>query len=141
VTSSRSSAPLADAPTRKECERGRDALYARPRGLGQTPAAACLERDWQDFVTFYDLSEEHWVHLRTSNPIESIFSGVRLRTNASKRLRVREKRVLSPVKCVKAGWVAIVAVVVVVPSHVITRSRSPAAAPPPDSRVSPATRR
>jgi hypothetical protein len=30
------------------------------------------------------------VHLRTSNPIESIFSGVRLRTNASKRLRVRE---------------------------------------------------
>jgi hypothetical protein len=30
------------------------------------------------------------VHLRTSNPIESIFSGVRLRTNASKRLKVRE---------------------------------------------------
>jgi len=38
----------------------------------------------------YDFPEEHWVHLRTSNPIESIFSGVRLRTNASKRLRVRE---------------------------------------------------
>jgi hypothetical protein len=108
----------------------------RLRGLGQTPAAACLERDWQDFVTFYDFPEEHWVHLRTSNPIESIFSGVRLRTNASKRLRVRENRVLSPVKCVRAGWVGIVA-----PSHVITRSRSPAAAPPPDSRVSPATRR
>ena len=32
--------------------------------------------------------EEHWVHLRTSNPLESIFSGVRLRTDASKRLRV-----------------------------------------------------
>jgi transposase-like protein len=65
-------------------------VYARLRGLGQTPAAACLERDWEDFVTFYDFPEEHWVHLRTSNPIESIFSGVRLRTNASKRLRVRE---------------------------------------------------
>jgi transposase-like protein len=38
----------------------------------------------------YDFPEEHWVHLRTSNPIESIFSGVRLRTNASKRLHVRE---------------------------------------------------
>jgi hypothetical protein len=34
--------------------------------------------------------EEHWVHLRTSNPIESVFSGVRLRTNATKRLQVRE---------------------------------------------------
>ena len=43
-----------------------------------------------DFVAFYDFPEEHWVHLRTSNPIESIFSGVRLRTNASKRLKVRE---------------------------------------------------
>lgn len=81
---------LAEAPTRQECERRRDALYGRLRGLGQTSAAACLERDWDDFVTFYDFPEEHWVHLRTSNPIESIFSGVRLRTNASKRLRVRE---------------------------------------------------
>ena len=81
---------LAEAPTRQDCERRRDALCAWLRAQGQEPAAACLERDWQDFVTFYDFPEEHWVHLRTSNPIESIFSGVRLRTNASKRLRVRE---------------------------------------------------
>ena len=81
---------LAEAPTRQECERRRDALVARLRGLGQLPAIACLERDWEDFVTLYDFPEEHWVHLRTSNPIESIFSGVRLRTNASKRIRVRE---------------------------------------------------
>ena len=60
------------------------------RARGQEPAAACLERDWADFVTYYDFPEEHWVHLRTSNPIESIFSGVRLRTNASKRLRIPE---------------------------------------------------
>lgn len=81
---------LAEAPTRQECERRRDALCARLRDLRQEPAAACLERDWEDFVTIYDFPEEHWVHLRTSNPIESIFSGVRLRTNASKRLKVRE---------------------------------------------------
>jgi putative transposase len=81
---------LAAAPTRQECERRRDALCARLRELGQEPAAACLERDWEDFVTIYDFPEEHWVHLRTSNPIESIFSGVRLRTNAAKRLKVRE---------------------------------------------------
>ena len=81
---------LAEAPTRQEWERRRDGLCAWLRARGQEPAAACLERDWDDFVTYYDFPEEHWVHLRTSNPIESIFSGVRLRTNASKRLRVPE---------------------------------------------------
>lgn len=49
-----------------------------------------LLRDWEDFVTFYDLPAEHWNHLRTSNPIESLFAGVRLRTNVAKRTRRRE---------------------------------------------------
>jgi transposase-like protein len=81
---------LAEAPMRQECERRRDQLCARLRAQRQAAAADCLERDWEDFITFYDFPQEHWVHLRTSNPIESIFSGVRLRTNASKRLHVRE---------------------------------------------------
>ena len=83
-------AALAEAPTRQECERLRDGLCTWLRARGQGHAAACLESDWEDFVTLYDFPEEHWVHLRTTNPIESIFSGVRLRTNASKRLRVPE---------------------------------------------------
>jgi transposase-like protein len=78
------------APTRAECTRLRAELCQRLRLQGQDDAAACLERDWEDFVTFYDFPEEHWVHLRTTNPIESIFSGVRLRTNAARRIRVRE---------------------------------------------------
>jgi transposase-like protein len=81
---------LAEAPTRQECEQRRDRLCAKLRAQRQGQAAECLERDWDDFVTFYDFPQEHWIHLRTSNPIESIFSGVRLRTDASKRLRVRE---------------------------------------------------
>jgi putative transposase len=81
---------LAEAPSRQECERQRDALSARLRAQGQAQAAACLERDWKDFVTFYEFPQEHWVHVRTSNPIESIFAGVRLRTQATKRMRVRE---------------------------------------------------
>jgi len=81
---------LAEAPTRQECERRRDHLCAKLCAQRQGQAAECLERDWDDFVTFYDFPQEHWIHLRTSNPIESIFSGVRLRTDASKRLRVRE---------------------------------------------------
>jgi len=78
------------APERTECERLRDQLCGYWREIGQIPAAECLERDWEDFVTFYDFPEEHWVHLRTSNAIESIFAGVRLRTNGTKRMHVRE---------------------------------------------------
>ncbi len=43
-------------------------------------------RDLDDFLTFYDFPQEHWLHLRTTNPIESVFAGVRLRTNVTKHL-------------------------------------------------------
>jgi putative transposase len=78
------------ADTQAECERLRDEYVAELRALSQSRAAECLERDWADFVTFYRYPKEHWVHLRTSNPVESIFAGVRLRTNAAKRMRQRE---------------------------------------------------
>lgn len=81
---------LYNAPNRAECERLRDLLSGHWRAIGQIPAAECLERDREDFVSFYDFPEEHWIHLRTSNAIESIFAGVRLRTNGTKRLHVRE---------------------------------------------------
>lgn len=81
---------LYSAPNRAECERLRNQLCAHWRALDQVPAAECLERDWDDFVTFYDFPEEHWIHLRTSNAIESIFAGVRLRTNGAKRTHVRK---------------------------------------------------
>ncbi len=61
---------------------------ARRSGLGRRRRPPGAGRD--DFTTIYDFPQEHWVHLRTSNPIESIFAGVRLRTDAAKRLRVRE---------------------------------------------------
>ena len=57
------------------------------RAQGQAAAADCLERDWNDFITFYDFPQEHWSHLRTSNPIESIFAGVRLRLLADRARR------------------------------------------------------
>ncbi|CBE67185.1 MAG: hypothetical protein F9K13_00535 [Candidatus Methylomirabilis oxygeniifera] len=46
-----------------------------------------LDRDWERMLTFYQLSKEHWVHLRTSNPIESPFAALRLRTDAAKRFK------------------------------------------------------
>jgi transposase-like protein len=81
---------IAEAPTRAACERLRDAYSAELQSAGQEQAADCVRRDWDDFVRFYAFPKEHWLHLRTSNPIESIFAGVRLRTNAAKRLRSRE---------------------------------------------------
>jgi transposase-like protein len=43
-------------------------------------AAECLARDRQALLTFYDFPAEHWAHIRTTNPIESTFATVRLRT-------------------------------------------------------------
>jgi transposase-like protein len=50
-------------------------------------AAGCLVDDLDRMLTFFDYPEEHHKHLRTTNPIESVFASVRLRTNSMKRLR------------------------------------------------------
>jgi transposase-like protein len=81
---------LWEAPTRKECEERRDRYVAKLQGQGQAAAAATVLRDWEDFLAFYDFPQEHWLHLRTTNAIESVFSGVRLRTDVAKRMGKRE---------------------------------------------------
>lgn len=81
---------IAEADTLEACERLRSRYVAELYAGGQSAAAETLLRDWDEFVTFYRFPKEHWLHLRTSNPIESIFSGVRLRTEAAKRMRTRE---------------------------------------------------
>jgi len=43
-------------------------------------ATACLAKDRNILLTFYDFPAEHWLHIRTTNPIESTFATVRLRT-------------------------------------------------------------
>ena len=47
-------------------------------------AVECLAKDRDVLLTFYDFPAEHWVHLRTTNPIESTFATVRLRTARTK---------------------------------------------------------
>ena len=48
-------------------------------------AVATLSRDWERMVTFYRFPKDHWIHLRTTNPVESPFAAVRLRTDAARR--------------------------------------------------------
>jgi putative transposase len=77
------------APTRECCESLCDDLADWLRRERQAAAADTLNRDWDDFVTFYDFRQEHWLHIRTTNPLESVFAGVRLRTDVAKRARKR----------------------------------------------------
>jgi transposase-like protein len=47
-------------------------------------AVECLSKDRDALLAFYDFPAEHWVHLRTTNPIESTFATVRLRTDKTR---------------------------------------------------------
>lgn len=47
-------------------------------------ASKCLSKDREQLLTFYSFPAEHWAHLRTTNPIESTFATVRLRTNKTR---------------------------------------------------------
>ena len=78
------------APTRVECERLRDEYVSDLRADGRGDAADTVLRDWKSFVSFYDFPVEHWVHLRTTNPLESVFSAVRLRTDVTRRMKRRD---------------------------------------------------
>jgi transposase-like protein len=57
------------------------------RTQGLEAAAQVLGRDWDRMPTFAQFPKDHWVHLRTSNPIESPFATLRLRTDAAKRFK------------------------------------------------------
>jgi len=81
---------MAYAETQAACEEIRDRYVADLRLADQHLAAETVLRDWEEFVTFYHYPREHWTHLRTTNPLESVFSGVRLRTDAARRLRRRD---------------------------------------------------
>jgi len=67
------------APTKDEAEKQFDD-FVSTYGLKYPKAAECLQKDRETLLTFYDFPAEHWKHIRTTNPIESTFSTVRLRT-------------------------------------------------------------
>ena len=71
------------AEKREAAERAFD-LFLESFQAKYPKAAECLRKDRQVLLTFYDFPAEHWVHLRTTNPIESMFATVRLRTRRTK---------------------------------------------------------
>jgi len=59
-------------------------VFKEKYGIKYAPAVACLAKDEEVLLAFYDFPAEHWDHLRTSNPIESVFATVRHRTVRTK---------------------------------------------------------
>lgn len=53
-------------------------------------AAQCLRKDRESLLAFYDFPAQHWHHIRTTNPIESTFATIKLRTHRTKGCLSRE---------------------------------------------------
>ncbi len=71
------------AETRAEAVKAFDSCVAKYEAK-YPKAMACLTKDRDELLAFYDFPAEHWQHLRTTNPIESMFATVRLRHRRTK---------------------------------------------------------
>src|SRR5260221_10739075 len=71
------------AETKKEAEKSFD-FFIEAYQDKYHKATECLEKDRDVLLTFYDFPAEHWHHIRTTNPIESTFATVRLRTGKTR---------------------------------------------------------
>jgi transposase-like protein len=74
---------IIEAPTRRDAKLALE-VFREEYGAKYPKALAKLDRDWTQLTAFYDYPAEHWRHLRTTNPIESAFATVRLRTRVTK---------------------------------------------------------
>jgi putative transposase len=71
------------AESRKDAEKAFDRFRAKYEAK-YDKAAACLAKDREALLAFYDFPAQHWKHIRTGNPIESTFATVRHRTTRAK---------------------------------------------------------
>jgi putative transposase len=74
---------IIEAPTRHDAKLALE-TFREEYGAKYPKALQKLDRDWTQLTAFYDYPAEHWRHLRTTNPIESAFATVRLRTRVTK---------------------------------------------------------
>jgi putative transposase len=74
---------IRDAPDRGHAQRAIQ-VFSRDYGVKWPKAVAKVVDDAEELLCFFDFPAEHWLHLKTSNPIESTFASVRLRTRVTK---------------------------------------------------------
>jgi putative transposase len=77
------------AATREEADRA-FSTFVQCYESKYAKATECLAKDKAALLAFYDFPAEHWIHLRTTNPIESTFATVRLRTAKTRGCGSRE---------------------------------------------------
>jgi putative transposase len=97
------------APGRADAEKAFH-LFLHSFSSKYPKATECLEKDKDVLLTFYDFPSEHWVHIRTTNPIESTFATVRLRTRRTKGCGSRAAcltMVFKLVQCAERHWRAL----------------------------------
>lgn len=71
------------APTKEEAEKAFNA-FVHLYEAKYPKAVACLLKSKEETLAFYDFPAEHWKHIRSTNPIESTFATIRLRTKKTK---------------------------------------------------------
>jgi putative transposase len=91
-----------EAANRKAAEQALDRFAAKYRAK-YDKAVACLSKDRERLLAFYDFPAEHWKHVRTSNPIESTFATVRLRTEKTKGCLSRQTALAMVFKLAKSA--------------------------------------
>jgi len=94
------------AESRREAVKQRDA-FAKSYRRTHPRAVEILENDWDRMVAFFDFPKEHWKHLRTTNPIESTFATVKLRSRVTKGAGSRAAGLTMTYKLLKvaeASW-------------------------------------
>lgn len=73
-------------------------------------AMECLNKDREELLAFYDFPAEHWTHIRTTNPIESAFATMRLRTKKSRNCGSRDSTLAMVFKLMESAqkrWIKI----------------------------------
>jgi putative transposase len=97
---------MMEAPTEVDARRARETFRAEfaakyPKAMDK------LDRDWKQLVAFYAFPAEHWRHLRTTNPIESSFATVKLRTRVTKGAGSKQAALgmaFKLLKCAEERW-------------------------------------
>ena len=78
-------------------------LFEQRYGAKYPKATECLVKDKDEMLAFYDFPAEHWTHVRTTNPIESMFATVRLRTHKTKSCGSRKTTLAMAFKLMKTA--------------------------------------
>ena len=95
------------AETRQDAEKAFD-KFLSSYGDKYPKATACLEKDREVLLTFYDFPASHWQHIRTTNPIESVFATVKLRTHKTKgclSLKTGETMTFKLIQSASKNWI------------------------------------